>query len=139
MARETELSRSLAPEEQPSFGQGGGEIAEWFSLINPAGGVDAPQLVAPTASPSPPAVIEVAELVEHWVRRVALGGDQRRGAVRLDFGQGRFSGAELVVVADAGRVSVQLTLPPATAAAGLSERLSARLERRGIAADVVVR
>ncbi len=134
-----ELPQSLAPEGQPGLGQGGGELAEWFSLINPAGGVEAPRQLEATATPSPPAAVEVAELVERWVRRVALGGDQRRGAVRLDFGHGRFSGAELVVVADAGRVSVELSLPPTMAASDLSERLRSRLERRGIAADVVVR
>jgi hypothetical protein len=134
-----ELPPSLAPEDQPSLGQGGGDLAEWFSLINPSGGVEAPHQVEAPAPPSPPAAQEVAELVERWVRRVALGGDQRRGAVRLDFGHGRFSGAELVVVADAGRVSVELSLPPAMAATDLAERLRSRLERRGIAADVVVR
>ena len=139
MSPEPELPRSLAPEEQPSFGQAGVELAEWFSLINPSGAVDAPRPVESAVLPSPVGVVEVAELVERWVRRVALGGDQRRGAVRLDFGHGRLSGAELVVVADAGRVSVELCLPPAMVAPELSERLRARLERRGFIADVVVR
>ena len=81
----------------------------------------------------------MVELVERWVRRVALGGDQRRGAVRLDIGQGRFSGAELLVVAEAGQVSVELQLPSTVAQGDLSERLRARLERRGYAAEVSVR
>jgi hypothetical protein len=85
------------------------------------------------------AMADVAELVERWVRRVAFGGDQRRGAVRLDIGQGRFTGAELVIVADGGRVSVDLSLPPAVADAELSARLRSRLEGRGYEADVVVR
>ena len=135
----TELPSLLAPEDQASLGRGGGELAEWFSLINPTGGVDAPRVVEAAPTPSAPGVFEVAELVERWVRRVALGGDQRRGAVRLDFGHGRFSGAELTVVAEAGRVSVELSLPPAMAATDLSERLRSRLERRGWTADVVVR
>jgi hypothetical protein len=95
--------------------------------------VDAP------ASATHQGVVELSELVERWVRRVAVGGDPRRGVARLDIGQGRFSGAELLVVAEAGRVSVELTLPSAAGDAGLSERLRARLERRGYAADVVVR
>jgi hypothetical protein len=94
----------------------------------------APAVVVPHA-----AVVEVAELVERWVRRVALGGDQRRGAVRLDIGQGRFAGAELVIVAEGGRVSVDLSLPPAMADGELSGRLRSRLERRGYEADVLVR
>jgi hypothetical protein len=134
-----ELPGRLAPEDQPSLGRGGGELAEWFSLINPPGGVEAQRVADPAALPSPPGVAEVAELVERWVRRVALGGDQRRGAVRLDFGQGRYSGAELVVVADAGHVSVELSLPSTMAASNLSERLRSRLERRGITGDVLVR
>ncbi len=139
MAPEPELPRSLAPEDQPSFGQAGIELADWLSLINPSGGADTTRPSESAVLPPPVAVVEVTELVERWVRRVALGGDQRRGAVRLDFGPGRFSGAELVVVADGGRVSVELCLPPAMVAPELSERLRARLERRGFTADVVVR
>jgi hypothetical protein len=96
--------------------------------------LDAAGPVAP-----PQGVIELSELVERWVRRVAVGGDPRRGVARLDIGQGRFAGAELLVVAEAGRVSVELTLPDAASQAGLSERLRERLERRGYAAEVVVR
>ena len=129
---------SLAPDDQPSLGRGGAEVAEWFSLINPAGGVEAALPTSAQAMPHP-GVAEVAELVERWVRRVALGGDQRRGAVRLDIGQGRYSGAELLVVAEAGHVSVELQLPANLVEGDLSERLRSRLERRGYAADVVVR
>jgi hypothetical protein len=129
---------SLAPEEQPSLGRGGAEVAEWFSLINPQGGMEAP-LAAPAQATPQPAAPDVAELVERWVRRVALGGDQRRGAVRLDIGQGRYSGTELLVVAEAGHVSVELQLPANLVEGDLSARLRSRLERRGYAAEVVVR
>ena len=135
---ELESFPSLAPEDQPSLGRGGGEMAEWFSLINPTGGMESP-LAAPAQAMPQPAAGDVAELVERWVRRVALGGDQRRGAVRLDIGQGRYSGAELLVVAEAGRVSVELQLPANRVEDDLSERLRSRLESRGYAADVVVR
>lgn len=138
MSPEPDLSRRLAPEDQPSVGGGPGELAEWFSLINPTGGVDPPPSTAAHA-PAPAGALEVAELVERWVRRAAIGGDQRRAAVRLDIGQGRFSGAELLVVAEAGRVSVELNLPPSLAHGDLSERLRSRLEGRGLEADVVVR
>lgn len=138
MSPDGDASRSLAPEGQPSLCGGGGELAEWLSLINPSGGVEVVAAAAPAAI-VPPGVVEVTELVERWVRRAALGGDQRRGAVRLDIGQGRFSGAELTVVAESGRVSVELRLPANLNEADLSERLRARLERRGYTADVVVR
>ena len=136
--RELESLPSLAPEDQPSLGRGGAEVAVWFSLINPTGGVE-PALAAPAQAVPQPEAAGVAELVERWVRRAALGGDQRRGAVRLDIGQGRYSGAELLVVAEAGHVSVELQLPPSLVEGDLSERLRSRLERRGYAADVVVR
>jgi hypothetical protein len=70
---------------------------------------------------------------------VAVGGDSRRGVARLDIGSGRLSGAEVVVMAEAGRVSVELSLPAGTNATQLQERLQARLERRGFETDVVVR
>jgi hypothetical protein len=108
------------------------------SLFNPGGGVEAakpPEAASPSGQPG---VVELSELVERWVRRVALGGDQRRGVAKLDIGQGRFSGAELLVVAEAGRVSVELSLPGGVEA-GLAERLRSRLEGRGYVADVVVR
>jgi hypothetical protein len=82
---------------------------------------------------------QVAELVERWVRRVALGGDQRRGVARLDIGQGRFAGAELLVTAEGGSVSVELTLPATVSDASLAQRLRSRLEQRGLSAEVVVR
>ena len=132
-------SGSLAPDEQPSLGGQGADPLELLALINPMGGVEAAVPVAPATPTSHPGVAEVAELVERWVRRVALGGDQRRAAVRLDIGQGRFSGAELLVVAEAGRVSVELQLPSSVSGGDLSERLRARLERLGYAADVSVR
>jgi len=139
MSLNGESSPSLAPDEQPGLGRGGSDPGDWLALFNPGGGIDlqrAPE-VAPSASP-PLGVAELSDLVERWVRRVALGGDQRRGVAKLDIGHGRFSGAELVVVAEAGRVSVELSLPGA-AEPGLAERLRARLQSRGYAADVVVR
>jgi hypothetical protein len=139
LSLQADPSGSLAPDEQPSLGGQGADPLELLALINPMGGVEAAVPVAPAPPTSHPGVAEVAELVERWVRRVALGGDQRRAAVRLDIGQGRFSGAELLVVAEAGRVSVELQLPSSVSGGDLSERLRARLERRGYAADVSVR
>jgi hypothetical protein len=81
----------------------------------------------------------VADLVERWVRRVALGGDQRRGVARLDIGEGRYAGTELLVSTEGRSVSVELTLPVDVNDARLSERLQARLEQRGLSAEVTVR
>jgi hypothetical protein len=77
--------------------------------------------------------------VEGWVRRLAVGGDQRRAVARLDIGHGVYAGAELVIAAEGGAVEVELTLPEGAAASGLSERLTSRLSARGYAPHVTVR
>jgi hypothetical protein len=137
-AREEPLPR-LAPDEESPVGWGGGDPAALLGLFNPTGGAPALPL-APEASLAPAAAAaQVAELVERWVKRVALGGDARRGVARLDIGQGRYAGAELTVSAEADRVSVELTLPDGAGDTGLSERLRSRLARRGLNVDVVVR
>lgn len=114
------------------------DLAEWLAVLGPMTGetVVAPASVA-VAAPQP--TPELSSLMERWVKRVALGGDQRRGVARIDIAEGRFAGAELLVVAEAGQVSVELSLPADTSAAGMVERLRSRLERRGLSAEVVVR
>ena len=139
MSPRLEAHDSLAPDDQPSFARGGTDPAEWLSLINPSGGMEPQKLPETPASAVTASAAQVAELVERWVRRVAVGGDSRRGVVRLDIGQGRFAGAELLVVAEPGHVSVEVRLNGASVDSELSERVRARLERRGYAADVVVR
>ena len=96
--------RSCPPADQGPLGAG--DLAEWLSLINPPGGVES-QAPEAAARPAAPGAFEVAELVERWVRRMAVGGDQRRGVARLEIEQGRFSGAELLVVAEGGRITVE--------------------------------
>jgi hypothetical protein len=119
--------------------RGGADWGELFALFQFGKELGvAPASALAKAEPQPPGVAELSRLVERWVRRVALGGDQRRGVAKLDIGQGRFAGAELIVVAEAGRVSVELHVPEAIEP-GLAERLRSRLERRGYEADVVVR
>jgi hypothetical protein len=85
------------------------------------------------------AAADAGALVERWVRRVSVGGDGRRAAARLEIGAGRFAGTELVVIAEPGHVSVEVTLPAAGSEAGLAERLRDRLEGRGYGVDVTVR
>jgi len=132
-------SGSLAPETQPGVASLGRDLGELFALFNPVGVTESarPQELATT--PTHPGVTEVAELVERWVRRVALGGDQRRGAARLEIGHGRYAGAELLVVAEAGHVAVELHLPATVSDPGLGERLRGRLAQRGFDTDVTVR
>lgn len=127
-------SPGLAPVELSSVGPLW-EAAEWLSCFTSAG-VEA-------ATSSPPATRgiepEVGQLLERWVRRVGLGGDQRRGVARLAIGAGRLAGAELVVVAEGSAVSVELQLPSEVEGSGLAQRLRSRLERKGMRADVTVR
>ena len=139
MSPSLEAHDSLAPDEQASFAWGERDPADWLSLINPSGGVEPVAVHELQAPPAPANAADVAELVEKWVRRVALGGDARRGVARLDIGQGRYAGAELLVVAETGRISVELRLGDASQASDLSERVRARLERRGYTAEVTVR
>ncbi|HYQ15799.1 MAG TPA: hypothetical protein VEQ58_08580 [Polyangiaceae bacterium] len=133
-------SASLAPDDQAEQGSGGGslDLGELLALFNPPAPSDLPAPPASPPSPQSPGVADVAQLLERWVRRVAVGGDQRRGVARLDIGTGRFAGSELVVMVEAGQVSVDLRVPEALDPS-LAERLRSRLERRGYAADVVVR
>jgi hypothetical protein len=134
--------RVLAPEAEPS---GGGPLAAaldplgCLSLFNPAGGIEPPTLGPLGPAPAAGSTPELAQLVERWVRRVAWGGDARRGVARLDIGSGRLAGTELVVVAEPGQVSVELSLPPDHADDGLEARLRRRLEGRGFATEVVIR
>jgi hypothetical protein len=78
-------------------------------------------------------------LVEGWVRRLSVGGDQRRAVARLDIGHGAYAGAELVIATEGGAVQVELTLPEGAPTSGLSERLTSRLTARGYDAQVAVR
>ena len=134
-ATETERWPSLAPDEQSVLGRPHqlepGELLALFQA-NPEG------LSGVAPGREHPPVADVSVLVERWVRKVALGGDARRGLVKLDIGAGRYAGAELIVIAEAGKVAVELNAPH-TADPSLAERLRSRLERRGYSADVVVR
>lgn len=130
---------ALAPDSEAGGG-GRPEPAEWLASFNLTGGADAALCPLPAPpSAAPLGMPDVADLVERWVRRVALGGDSQRGVARLDIGSGRLAGAELVVTAEPGHVSVELSLPAGHNDQGLSARLRQRLEQRGFHTDVVVR
>ena len=75
--------RALAPAEQSSWGRVNPDPAEWLATIASTGGTADPRAAQTTTSSHAP---ELSQLVEGWVRRVALGGDQRRAVARLDIG-----------------------------------------------------
>ena len=139
MAVSREGPAGLAPDDRPGLAPGPGEPAGWLFLVSPSGG-DGGAGLALNQSPAAARGAEsyAAVLSERWVRRLALGGDARRAAARLEIGAGRVAGAELLVVTEPGHVSVTLNLPEPVDGA-LSSRLQRRLEARGYTADVTVR
>lgn len=139
--RSERYGADLAPGELTGLGRGSGagDAAELLALLNPGGDGRTLPAVAEVVTPPEAGAAQVAELVERWVRRVAIGGDPRRGVARLDIGQGRYAGAELWVSTEGGRVSVELNLAEVPSDPSLADRLRSRLEERGYAADVVVR
>ncbi len=133
-------SASLAPEEQAGKGRSL-EAAEWLVAFQGGPPGEGPRLAPPELLPGAPraAEPELAALVEGWVRRIALGGNSRRGVAHLDIGHGLYTGAQLVIAAERGHISIELTLPPGAPSSGLAERLRQRLGGRGYAAEVAVR
>lgn len=134
-AGESEDDPSLAPEPQSVLGEARPfELSELVALFqnNPDG------LSSAATRHEHPHGFQLSTAVERWVRKVALGGDARRGVAKLDIGAGRYAGTELVVVAEAGRVAVELNIPQVTDPS-LAERLRSRLERRGYSTEVTVR
>lgn len=96
-----------------------------------------PVTVDPQAASSARAVASLEDLLPALVRRIAWSGDGQRGSVRLELGAGELAGATLLVHADAGRVSVQMDVPPGVDAAAWEQRLRARLAARGLPTDTV--
>ncbi len=84
----------------------------------------------------PPA--DLQQLLSGLVRRVAWGGDRRRGTARIELSEGALAGATLVVHTEQRSVSVELELPAGAGAQGLESRLRQRLEGRGFSARVRV-
>jgi hypothetical protein len=83
------------------------------------------------------AAASLEDLLPALVRRIAWSGDRHRGTVRLELGAGELAGATLLVRAEAGRVSLQLDLPPGVDAHRWQERICRRLASRGVATDSV--
>jgi hypothetical protein len=96
-------------------------------ILAAGGAVSAPQA---STTGLPPADLQT--LILKLSRRVAWGGDRRRGSARIELGEGALSGATLVVHTHDNEVSVELELPPGGSAHDWQRRLSERLERRGL-------
>jgi hypothetical protein len=92
-------------------------------------------LASPTTTP-----VHLEQLITRWVRRIAWGGDGRKGSARIELGAGALAGAVIVVQADAGQVSIDIDLPPDADASAWRDRLRERLNGRGLSvAELTVR
>jgi hypothetical protein len=97
----------------------------------------APRATDPQLAASARAASSLEDLLPALVRRIAWSGDGQRGSVRLELGAGELAGAILVVHADAGRVSIQMDVPPGTDAVRWENRFRERLAARGLPTDAV--
>jgi hypothetical protein len=92
----------------------------------------------PSSAPAAEAAVSAASRVslEHLlpklVRRIAWSGDARQGTARLELGEGVLEGATLTIHSDRGTVRVSLELPPGADAQAWKERISRRLDARGL-------
>ncbi len=102
-----------------------------------------PGWVTPTApSPStPPTALplrdDLQNLLTGLARRVAWGGDRRKGSARIELAEGALAGATLIVHTEQRSVRVEIELPGgAPATQDLQQRILERLQSRGFAASV---
>ncbi len=99
-----------------------------------------PAVVSPapaTTAAALPLREDLQNLLTGLARRVAWGGDRRKGSARIELSEGALAGATLVVHTEQRSVSVEIELPGgASGASGLEQRLLERLEGRGFAARV---
>ena len=80
---------------------------------------------------------DLQNLLSGLARRVAWGGDRRKGSARIELSEGALAGATLVVHTEQRSVSVEIELPGGSSAGqGLQQRILDRLEGRGFAARV---
>jgi hypothetical protein len=140
LAGRSALEVVSAAVREPSLNHGSEEPARpvidplLLSLADPLTGIaltDARLVgVNATAAPAVEPAWESALLAE-VVRRVAWGGDRRRGVARLELG-GSLEGTCITVEGEGREVSVDIALGPGGAVGDFPERLAARLRARNI-------
>lgn len=86
-----------------------------------------------TVAAAPAQTLGVTELVafEEAVRRVAWGGDRRRGVARIELG-GEYAGTSIVVRGEGRDVALRVEVARGCDARDLPARLVERLEARGL-------
>jgi len=101
--------------------------------VRPAPGLES----MPGAVQLPP---DLEKLLFRLVRRVAFGGDGRRGSARIEIGGGELAGATLTIHAERHELRVEIELPPGGRADGWRERIERRLLGRGLdLKEIIVR
>ncbi len=100
-----------------------------------------PGCTAPVMQAAPPAALslrdDIQNLLTGLARRVAWGGDRRRGSARIELAEGALAGATLIVHTEHRSVRVEIELPGgAPATQDLQQRILERLQGRGFVASV---
>ncbi|HWZ91482.1 MAG TPA: hypothetical protein VNW92_21620 [Polyangiaceae bacterium] len=82
---------------------------------------------------------DLQNLINGLARRVAWGGDRRKGSARIELSEGPLAGATLIVHTEQRSVRVELELPEGSGlASDWQQRIQDRLEERGFSARVQV-
>jgi hypothetical protein len=102
---------------------------EPFAVLLESLGAFSPAVAESRAAPLP------ERLASEIVRTIAWGGDRRRGAARIELGGERFGGTKVTVEVDGDRLRLGLDTPPGVDSVELRQRLTARLERRGLSVE----
>jgi hypothetical protein len=93
-------------------------------------------VVEPQRSLAAPLIVPVhLSGMERLLKRVAWGGDGKRGVARIEFAAGALSGATLQIEANQGSLSLLLELPPGASSGEWVGRLRHRLRARGLRID----
>lgn len=126
---EPEPRRALEPQIDPLFCQ----MALHPGITPPTG-----QVAGAPVPAALPLREDLQNLITGLARRVAWGGDRRKGSARIELSEGALAGATLVVHTEQRSVSVELELPDGAGTQGWQARIQERLEARGFSAHVRV-
>jgi hypothetical protein len=105
------------------------------SLALPAAVTAPPAAPLPVAASATPDAADTRAL-EDAVRRIAWGGDRRRGVARLELG-GSYAGTVVTIRGEGREVALRLEVPRGASVNRLPERLVERLEARGLTVTAV--
>lgn len=124
LSREGRLTAALAP-------------PPWIAP-SPIVAVVAPPVAAPpVAALATNGKASLEELFGAGVRRVAWGGDARKGTARVEMGDGALDGAVVTVHAEGRSVRIEVAGAEGERSSTWAERVRARLEARGLEVEEI--